>query len=66
MKESMENKRVLVVGLARSGLAAAEMLLQLGARPVLSDTKPQIPGVEALIQRGCESRIGRASCRERV
>lgn len=33
-------KRVLVVGMARSGIAAAELLLLNGAHPILSDAKP--------------------------
>ena len=35
----LEKKRVLVVGMARSGIAAAELLLRHGAIPVLSDMK---------------------------
>lgn len=35
----IENKRILVVGMARSGIAAAELLMHHGAIPVLSDTK---------------------------
>ena len=35
-----EKKRVLVVGMARSGIAAARLLLNHGAVPVLSDAKP--------------------------
>ena len=34
------DKRVLVVGAARSGLAAAELLLKLGAYVLLNDQKP--------------------------
>ena len=36
-----ENQTVLVVGAARSGLAAARLLLFLGARVILNDIKPQ-------------------------
>ncbi len=36
---NVENKRVLVVGLARSGIAAAKLLCHHGAIAVLSDTK---------------------------
>ena len=36
-----EKKRVLVVGMARSGIAAAQLLLSHGAIPLLSDTKPE-------------------------
>lgn len=36
-----ENKRILVVGMARSGIAAAMLLVNHGAIPVLSDTKKE-------------------------
>ena len=58
MDESLKNKRVLVVGMARSGLAAAKLLCQLGATPVLSDNKKEIEGIDELIAIGCESRLG--------
>ena len=56
-------RRVLIVGLARSGLAAAELLLQAGAVPVLYDAKPldELPAKELivrLIQSGCEQGVG--------
>ena len=56
-------KRVLIVGLARSGLAAAELLLQAGAVPVLYDAKQldELPSKEhilRLIQSGCERGTG--------
>lgn len=56
-------KRVLVIGLARSGLAAAELLLEAGAMPVLYDAKPldELPAKEhilRLIQSGCERGMG--------
>ena len=37
----VEKKRVLVVGMARSGIAAAELLLRHGAIPILSDMKQE-------------------------
>ena len=37
----VEKKRVLVVGMARSGIAAAELLLRHGASPILSDMKQE-------------------------
>ena len=37
----LANKRILVVGMARSGVAAAQLLLENGATPVLSDRKPE-------------------------
>ena len=39
-KTMFSGKRVLVVGAARSGLAAAELLLELGAYVLLNDRKP--------------------------
>ncbi|MDR3051640.1 MAG: hypothetical protein LBU67_07950, partial [Oscillospiraceae bacterium] len=36
-----KDKRVLVVGMARSGVAAAKALAAQGALPVLSDSKPR-------------------------
>lgn len=35
-----QGKTVLVIGAARSGIAAAELLLAAGAKPVLTDQKP--------------------------
>ena len=39
----MENrkKRALIVGMARSGIAAAKLLISLGARVTITDTKPE-------------------------
>jgi UDP-N-acetylmuramoylalanine--D-glutamate ligase len=48
---SVEGRRVTVVGAARSGLAAAELLVSRGARVTLSeakDTCPAAPRMEAL------------------
>ena len=58
MDESLKNKRVLVVGMARSGLAAAKLLCQLGATAVLSDNKTEIDGIDELAKLGCEARLG--------
>lgn len=58
MDESLKNKRVLVVGMARSGLAAAKLLCQLGATAVLSDNKTEIDGIDELVKLGCEARPG--------
>ena len=54
MDESLKNKRVLVVGMARSGLAAAKLLCQLGATAVLSDNKTEIDGINELAALGFE------------
>ena len=53
---SWEGKKVMVAGLARSGLAAAELLLRAGAFPVLYDRLPQnAQGTQlaSLLARGC-------------
>ena len=41
MHTSFEGKHVLVVGLARSGIAAAELLVQLGAVVTINDSKKE-------------------------
>lgn len=58
MHEAWKGKRVLVVGMARSGKAAAELLCSLDARAVLSDAKPAVEGLEELVRLGCISRLG--------
>ena len=58
MNESWKNKSVLVVGMARSGIAAAELLCALGSHVVLSDTKAETDGLCGLLAQGCESRLG--------
>ena len=40
---SVSGQQVLVVGAARSGVAAAQLLARRGARVTLTDRKPQIP-----------------------
>ena len=35
------NKRILVVGMARSGIAAAKLLCKAGAKPILNDSKEE-------------------------
>ena len=57
----LANKRILVVGMARSGVAAAQLLLENGATPVLSDRKREDAfGGELDVLRGtaCEFRLG--------
>lgn len=60
MSESSEKQNYLVVGLARSGIAVAEMLASLGARVVLSDLRNDIE-VSRLETLGCEARLGEAA-----
>src|SRR5215813_10934799 len=52
----VEGKKILVVGLARSGAAAAEFLASRGARVVVNDVKPQreLKDAEGLIALGVE------------
>src|SRR5262245_65642014 len=49
-------KNILVVGLARSGVAAAEFLLSRGARVVVNDAKPEseLKDVDSLRAKGVE------------
>lgn len=61
--EDWNGKRVLIIGLARSGLAAAELLLRHGALPLLYDAKPleQLSSkaqIEQLLHSGCGQGIG--------
>lgn len=39
--EKLQGKRVMVVGMARSGIAAGALLLKIGAKPVLYDAKTE-------------------------
>jgi len=53
---NLNGQRVLVVGLARSGIAAAQFLAAHGARVTVNDAKPlsELPQVAPLEQRGIE------------
>src|SRR5918911_789476 len=52
----LSGKNVLVVGLARSGVAAAEFLCARGARVIVNDAKPEgeLTDAEALRAKGIE------------
>src|SRR5262245_32106686 len=52
----LDDKNILVVGLARSGVAAAEFLISRGARVVVNDAKPEseLNGVDGLRAKGVE------------
>lgn len=55
------NTRVLVVGMARSGAAAAKLLLRQGAVPLLNDTKKADAfgnDLDDLLQTACEFHLG--------
>ena len=51
-------QRVVVVGLGRSGLAAAGLLLDQGAHVTLNDHRADVAGAEALAARGAELAFG--------
>lgn len=52
--KQFENKKVLVLGLARSGEAAARLLVKLGAIVTVNDGKPfdENPAAQALLEEG--------------
>jgi UDP-N-acetylmuramoylalanine--D-glutamate ligase len=54
----VRDKRVTVVGAARSGIAAAELLASRGAHVTLSDTKADLAEAESLRQRGVAIELG--------
>src|ERR1700694_1058070 len=58
----LKNKRVLVVGLGRSGVAAATFLQEQGARVIVSDTKTEAQlqnEISLLLDRGISIETGR-------
>lgn len=55
---SVAGQRVVVVGAARSGIAAAELLARRGARVTLADTKDQIEEAGALRAAGVAVELG--------
>jgi UDP-N-acetylmuramoylalanine--D-glutamate ligase len=54
----VEGRRVTVVGAARSGIAAAELLAHRGAHVTLSDTRTEIPGAAPLSAIGVQLERG--------
>ena len=56
----LEGKRVLVVGMVRSGIAAAKLLLKHGAKPILNDLKERaaLSGLDALDDPSIEWALG--------
>jgi UDP-N-acetylmuramoylalanine--D-glutamate ligase len=57
---SVSGMRVVVVGAARSGVAAAELLVRRGADVTLSDAKDEIEASERLRATGVELELGTA------
>lgn len=55
---SVAGRRVVVVGAARSGMAAADLLLSRGALVTVTDRRPHIEGAEALARRGAALELG--------
>ncbi len=58
---NLTNKRVLVLGMARSGIAAAELLLHHGAIPILADSKSEDSfgdSLNSLRGTACQFRLG--------
>lgn len=58
MTFSVNRKRVTVVGAARSGIAAAELLANRGASVTLTDTRGSVPEAEPLRQLGVALEMG--------
>ena len=58
MARDVEGKRVTVVGAARSGIAAAALLADKGARVTLSDVRADVPEVESLHSRDITLELG--------
>jgi UDP-N-acetylmuramoylalanine--D-glutamate ligase len=55
---SVQDKRVTVVGAARSGLAAAKLLARKGARVTLSEMRTDVPEADALKAMGVAIEAG--------
>ena len=55
---SVRGKRVVVVGAARSGVAAAELLVRRGAQVTLSEATTEIDAEERLRSAGVELELG--------
>jgi UDP-N-acetylmuramoylalanine-D-glutamate ligase len=56
---TVAGRRVVVVGAARSGVAAAELLVRRGARVMLTDMRPSFEQAAALGELGVELELGR-------
>ena len=54
----VEGRRVVVVGAARSGIAAAELLVRRGARVVLTETRPTLGDADRLRAAGIDLELG--------
>jgi UDP-N-acetylmuramoylalanine--D-glutamate ligase len=54
----VEGKRIVVVGAARSGIAAAALLARRGATVTLADLKPDLPEASSLAAQGVALALG--------
>jgi UDP-N-acetylmuramoylalanine--D-glutamate ligase len=54
----VEGKRIVVVGAARSGIAAAALLARRGARVTLADLKPELPDAASIEAQGVTLGLG--------
>ena len=55
----MQQKTALIVGMAKSGIAAARLLYEEGYRVIINDMKPEIKGLfDALSGMAYEVRLG--------
>jgi UDP-N-acetylmuramoylalanine--D-glutamate ligase len=55
---SVDGRRVVVVGAARSGIAAAELLVRRGADVVLTDSRPVVSDADRLRVAGVDLELG--------
>jgi UDP-N-acetylmuramoylalanine--D-glutamate ligase len=55
---TVRGARVVVVGAARSGVAAAELLVRRGAKVTLADQKPSIDDAERMMRIGVDLSLG--------
>ena len=62
-KENWQGKRVLVLGMARSGIAVAQLLCRFGAVPLLNDRKTEQELGETLAPSGIWARTLKRCCR---
>ena len=58
MPFSVTGQHVIVMGAARSGLAAVDLLVRRGARVTLTDVKTAINGADDLVERGVTLELG--------
>ena len=58
---AVSGRRVVVVGAARSGIAAAELLVRRGARVTLTESRPTFAQADRLRELGVDLEVGRSS-----